>query len=599
MQKLSLSIIILFTLLTGSNAQNTFPSTGSVGIGTTSPNASSLLEIKSTAKGLLIPRMTAAQRNLIVSPATGLLVYLTDSTTGFYYYSSGWKRLITSSGANTTLSNLSSSTAINHSLFPGATSTLDLGSSTKLWNNGYFSGTLSSGNLTTGSLNVLVGASGTGASYGVYGTSSNGYGVYGNSNYLGVYGNGGSYGVYGYSNNNVGVYGISSYGDGVYASGETGVAGVGNSEGVYGSGANYGVYGTSSNGYGVYGSGGNTGVYSSGGSIGAYGTGANDGTYGYSSGGNGAAGSSNSSNGVYGYSGSSYGGYFVSNSYHGIYASTGSSASNIYAGIFQGNVYVYGTYNGSDKKLKKNINDFTDAMTIINKLKPKNYEFRDDGKFASLHLPKGNHYGLLAQDVEEILPDLVRESPLEVNKPAEQDIIKPSADGKPAQISGQKEIPLNMTKEIMNVKGINYTELIPILIRGIQEQQAQINKQQAQVLQLIANNDDLQNQVYELKSMISKGGNASAITSLSGYLKQNVPNPANSNTVISYYLPYNAGSAQIKITDIKGSLLKVYNPSKGEGQVNIKTGELPVGTYNYSLYVNGKSIDTKQMIITK
>ena len=525
MQKLSLSIIILFTLLTGSNAQNTFPSTGSVGIGTTSPNASSLLEIKSTAKGLLIPRMTAAQRNLIVSPATGLLVYLTDSTTGFYYYSSGWKRLITSSGANTTLSNLSSSTAINHSLFPGATSTLDLGSSTKLWNNGYFSGTLSSGNLTTGSLNVLVGASGTGASYGVYGTSSNGYGVYG--------------------------------------------------------------------------SGGNTGVYSSGGSIGAYGTGANDGTYGYSSGGNGAAGSSNSSNGVYGYSGSSYGGYFVSNSYHGIYASTGSSASNIYAGIFQGNVYVYGTYNGSDKKLKKNINDFTDAMTIINKLKPKNYEFRDDGKFASLHLPKGNHYGLLAQDVEEILPDLVRESPLEVNKPAEQDIIKPSADGKPAQISGQKEIPLNMTKEIMNVKGINYTELIPILIRGIQEQQAQINKQQAQVLQLIANNDDLQNQVYELKSMISKGGNASAITSLSGYLKQNVPNPANSNTVISYYLPYNAGSAQIKITDIKGSLLKVYNPSKGEGQVNIKTGELPVGTYNYSLYVNGKSIDTKQMIITK
>jgi len=67
-------------------AQNTFPATGSAGIGTTTPTASSLLDMESTTKGLLIPRVTLAQRNSIASPATGLLVYQTDNTSGFYYY---------------------------------------------------------------------------------------------------------------------------------------------------------------------------------------------------------------------------------------------------------------------------------------------------------------------------------------------------------------------------------------------------------------------------------------------------------------------------------------------------------------------------------
>src|SRR5689334_13035686 len=65
---------------------NKFPSTGSVGIGTLTPNASSLLEIKSTTKGVLVPRMTSIQRNAIVSPVRGLLVYQIDGITGFYYY---------------------------------------------------------------------------------------------------------------------------------------------------------------------------------------------------------------------------------------------------------------------------------------------------------------------------------------------------------------------------------------------------------------------------------------------------------------------------------------------------------------------------------
>lgn len=89
-------LFALFSLFTLSfaTAQNTFPSSGSVGIGTTSPDASSLLDVQSTTKGLLIPRMTKAQRDAIVSPATGLLVYQTSGTKGFYSYNgSSWTQI--------------------------------------------------------------------------------------------------------------------------------------------------------------------------------------------------------------------------------------------------------------------------------------------------------------------------------------------------------------------------------------------------------------------------------------------------------------------------------------------------------------------------
>ncbi len=54
------------------------------GIGTTTPNASAKLEVAATDKGLLIPRLTSVQKDAIVSPANGLLVYQTDAVAGFY-----------------------------------------------------------------------------------------------------------------------------------------------------------------------------------------------------------------------------------------------------------------------------------------------------------------------------------------------------------------------------------------------------------------------------------------------------------------------------------------------------------------------------------
>lgn len=63
----------------------------SVGIGTNSPEPSAQLDVSSTIKGILIPRMSMSQRNAINVPATGLMIYQTDNRPGFYYYNgSNW-----------------------------------------------------------------------------------------------------------------------------------------------------------------------------------------------------------------------------------------------------------------------------------------------------------------------------------------------------------------------------------------------------------------------------------------------------------------------------------------------------------------------------
>lgn len=68
-------------------------SLGQVGIKSdnTSPDNSAMLDVSSTEKGLLVPRMTSSERQAIISPAIGLMVYQTDEPAGFYYHdSAGW-----------------------------------------------------------------------------------------------------------------------------------------------------------------------------------------------------------------------------------------------------------------------------------------------------------------------------------------------------------------------------------------------------------------------------------------------------------------------------------------------------------------------------
>ncbi len=132
-----------------------------------------------------------------------------------------------------------------------------------------------------------------------------------------------------------------------------------------------------------------------------------------------------------------------------------------YAGYFNGDVYIAGLYGPSDQKLKKDINGLDGGLDIVMKLRPVTYEYKHD-EFPAMTLPGGKQYGLIAQEVEAILPDLVMDN---VN-PARTD-----ADGK-------------VLAPAVDFKSMSYQELIPVLIKAIQELQEQNTRQDALIQQL-------------------------------------------------------------------------------------------------------------------
>ena len=78
-----------------------------VGINNENPDASAALDITSTTGGLLVPRMTETQRDAISPAATGLMIYQTDGTAGFYYYNgSSWDTYYSKNEVDTILTNL-------------------------------------------------------------------------------------------------------------------------------------------------------------------------------------------------------------------------------------------------------------------------------------------------------------------------------------------------------------------------------------------------------------------------------------------------------------------------------------------------------------
>ena len=162
---------------------------------------------------------------------------------------------------------------------------------------------------------------------------------------------------------------------------------------------------------------------------------------------------------------------------YAIYAYADEDGIDNKAGYFDGDVEITGTLlNPSDAKLKLNVKPVGDkALALIQRLEPKTYSYRQD--IPEFSLPQGDQFGFVAQELEEVFPQFVRES----TRPAITDD------------NGRVVI------EEYHYKAANYIGLIPVLTQAIQEQQLQIEK-------LKVENEALRNirsEVEELRELLN------------------------------------------------------------------------------------------------
>jgi hypothetical protein len=270
-----------------------------------------------------------------------------------------------------------------------------------------------------------------------------------------------------------------------------------------------------------------------------------------------------------------WGVFAVSDHSYGIYARTYDYES--FAGYFGGDVYSSGTFQPSDEKLKQNITEVKNATAILNQLKPKHYDYKTEGSFAQMHLPKGKQFGLLSQDVEQVLPGLVKQVH-HTDKSLHSDL---AATGQASK------------EEVLDFKAVNYTGLIPIMIQAMQEQEAKNKEQEAKI-------NALTEEIAKLKEGNNTGNSFKLMPAdLTGVsLEQNQPNPVGANTTFRYTIPNNVFAQILMYSSASGKLVKTLQ-APANGQVDMNASDLEAGTYIYTLVVNGKQTAAKQMVLSK
>jgi hypothetical protein len=239
-----------------------------------------------------------------------------------------------------------------------------------------------------------------------------------------------------------------------------------------------------------------------------------------------------------------------------------------------------GGYFGSDIALKRNITPIEGSLKKVLSLQGVKFQYKDEiENEATEKKDKFNddfRIGFIAQEVEKVFPEVVKEMP----------------DG---------------------TKAMTYTDLIAVLVEAIKEQQTQIENMQTMVNTCcqrgidyspskIPNESNRQEEIPDENSVKKslKVENDMQEVENSAKLFQNVPNPFSENTEIKFEIPENMISAKLLVHDMQGGEIRSYSiVQKGLGTIIINGFDLHAGMYMYTLLVNNRIVDTKKMILTK
>ncbi|HZW63468.1 MAG TPA: tail fiber domain-containing protein [Flavobacteriaceae bacterium] len=137
-----------------------------------------------------------------------------------------------------------------------------------------------------------------------------------------------------------------------------------------------------------------------------------------------------------------------------------------WGGYFNADLYCAGTFYGSDRRLKRDIEPITNAVDALNLLEPVSY-FYDTERYPQIGLDENRKsFGFIAQDLELVFPEMVKDKLLVTNSNRKRD----------TNATAERETDM--------FKVVNYTLLIPVLTQAIKEQQTVIEEQNDRITAL-------------------------------------------------------------------------------------------------------------------
>lgn len=208
-----------------------------------------------------------------------------------------------------------------------------------------------------------------------------------------------------------------------------------------------------------------------------------------------------------------------------------------------------GSAQTSDLRAKQEIETLKYGLSEVMKLNPISYRWKenDEGK---------RKLGFSAQELNNVITEVV----IEPSNPDE-------------------------------LLGVKYSEIIPVLVNAIKEQQAIIEKNTSLMLEMEGKLTELQEQLTKLD--IGNSGKNETI------LYQNEPNPTSGKTTIRYIINKPFTNAIIEVYDDQAQLVMSYSlPQKqGEGGIEFNGENLRKGSYSYTLIIDGKQISTKKLLL--
>jgi hypothetical protein len=205
------------------------------------------------------------------------------------------------------------------------------------------------------------------------------------------------------------------------------------------------------------------------------------------------------------------------------------------AGTVTANAYL----TWSDQRFKKNISSDYTTYQQLYQIKIYQYQYKD-------FEPEKTRYGVIAQELKEILPDMV---------------------------AGDDEKGLS----------VNYAEMIPLLIRAVQDQKQTI--------------DILSNEVSSLKKELTKVQVENSIE-IEQHEMVIYPNPSNSSVKISFNKNLKNSNSYIEVVNLNGEVIRNI-PRRGGETIEISNDELQKGVYFVRYILDGELKETKRLLIEK